>query len=144
MARWESRDKNYSSWENLFSCQAKIFSFWKGIGNKNHVFDSLRLPLFLPRYITLKLNQNIISKISNYLTLNTFLIHLGNLPLKEISFNQFKLTRTKTKQISEPSFFKGSCFKILHITAQILSIRRFSRTLNGISVKLLELFKIEF
>ena len=108
------------------------------------MFDSLRLPLFPPRYITLKLNQNIVSKISNYLTLNTFLIHPGNLPLIEIYFNQFKLTRTKSNQISEPSFFKGSCFKIVHITAQILSIRRFSRSVNGISVKLLELFKTEF
>ena len=35
--RWESqRDKNYSLWENLFSYQAKIFSFWERVGNKKH------------------------------------------------------------------------------------------------------------
>ena len=68
-ARWESqRDKNYSLWENLFSYQANIFSFWERIGNEKRFFVSLRLPLFSPRYIALKLNQKITSKISNYLT----------------------------------------------------------------------------
>ena len=116
---WESqRDKNYSLWENLFSYQAKIFSFWERVENKKQFFVSLRIPLFSTKYITLKLNQKTISKISNYLTQNTFRIHPGNLPLKEIAFNEFKLTHTKTNQISEPSFFKGYCFKILNITAQ--------------------------
>ena len=54
-----------------------------------------------------------------YLTYNTFLIHSGNLPLKKIALKELKLTHTKTSQISEPSFFKGFCFKILNITAQI-------------------------
>ena len=44
-------------------------------------------------------------------------MHPGNPPLKEIAFNEFKLTHTKTNQISEPNFFKGSCFKILNIIA---------------------------
>ena len=46
-------------------------------------------------------------------------MHPGNLLLKEIAFNEFKLTHTKPKQISEPSIFKDSCFKILNIAAQI-------------------------
>ena len=46
-------------------------------------------------------------------------MHPGNPPLKEIAFNEFKLTHTKINQISEPSFFKDSCFKILKIAAQI-------------------------
>ena len=46
-------------------------------------------------------------------------MHPENLPLKEIAFNEFNLTLTKTNQISEPSFFKIPCFKILNITAQI-------------------------
>ena len=64
---------------------------------KKHFFVSLRLPSFSPIYIALKLNQKIITKISNYLTENTFLIHPGNLPLKEIAFNKFKLAHTKAK-----------------------------------------------
>ena len=47
-------------------------------------------------------------------------------------------------QISEHSLLKGSCFKILNITEQVLSIKRFSKTANGISVKLLLLFKTVF
>ena len=35
---------------------------------RKHSFVSLRLPLFSPRDIALKLNQKIITKISNYLT----------------------------------------------------------------------------
>ena len=35
LARRESQqDKNYSLWENLFSNQAKIFSFWERVGNQ--------------------------------------------------------------------------------------------------------------
>ena len=41
-------------------------------------------------------------------------MHPGNLPLKEIAFNEFKLTQTQTNQISEPSFFKSYCLKILN------------------------------
>ena len=70
---WKSqRDRNYSLWENLFLYEAKIFSFWESIGEhadkENIFFSSLRLPLFSPRYIALKLNQKVIAKISNYLT----------------------------------------------------------------------------
>ena len=46
-------------------------------------------------------------------------MHPGNLPLKEIAFNEFKLTQTKNNQISEPSFFKDFYFKILKKAAQI-------------------------
>ena len=107
-------------YEKIFSHIKQKFShFEKGLKINDIFFVSLRLPLFSPRYITLKLNQKIISEISNYLTKNTFFIHPGNLPLKEIAFNEFKLNHTKTNQISEPSFFKGSCFKILNIVAQI-------------------------
>ena len=79
----------------------KCSHFDKGLGNvltKKTFFVSLRLTLFSPRYVALKLNQKIITKISNYLTLNTFLTHPGNLPLKEIPFNEFKLTHTKAKR----------------------------------------------
>ena len=93
-----------------------FFSFWERVGNKWHFFVSLRLPLFSPRCITLKRNQKIVSKISNYLTQNTCLIHPENLPLKEVAFNEFKLTHTKTNHIS---FFKDPHFKILNIAAQI-------------------------
>ena len=61
-------------------------------------FFSLRLPLFSPRFIALKLNQKVITKISNYLTSNTFLIRPGNFSLKEHAFNEFKLTHTKAKR----------------------------------------------
>ena len=46
-------------------------------------------------------------------------MHPGNLPLKEIAFNEFKLTHTNTNQISDPSFLKDSYLKILKIAAQI-------------------------
>ena len=56
-------------YEKIFSHIKQKFSrFEKGLGINNIFFVSLRLPLFSPRYITLKLNQKIISKISNYLT----------------------------------------------------------------------------
>ena len=90
-----------------------MFLFWERVGNKKHFFVSLRLPLFSPRYIKPKNNfQNI------YLTNKKYIPHSpGNLP--EIAFHEFKLTHSKTHQISEPSFVKGSRFKILNITAQI-------------------------
>ena len=62
------RDKNSSLWENLFPYQAKIFSFCERVENKKHFFVSLKLPLFSPKYIALKRNQEMISKIFNYLT----------------------------------------------------------------------------
>ena len=39
-----------------------------------------------------------ITKISNYLTQNTFPTHPGNLPLKETAFSEFKLTHTKAER----------------------------------------------
>ena len=55
--------------EKIFSHIKQNFShFEKGLGINNIFVVSLRLPLFSPRYITLKRNQKIISKISNYLT----------------------------------------------------------------------------
>ena len=60
--------KNYLLWENLFSYQAKIFSFWERVGNKKTFFCLTEITIITPRYITLKLNQTVISKISNYLT----------------------------------------------------------------------------
>ena len=75
-------------YEKIFSHIKQKFShFEKGLGINNIFVVSLRLPLFSPRYITLKQNQKILSKTSNYVTWNTFLIHVGNLPLKEITFN---------------------------------------------------------
>ena len=60
-----------------------------------------------------------ITKISNYLTQYTFPMHSGNLPLKEIAFNEFKSIHTKAERpnhsFSEHSFLKGSCFKMLNI-----------------------------
>ena len=107
-------------YEKIFSYIKQEFShFEKGLVINDIFVVSLRLPLFSPRYITLKRNQKIVSKISNYLTYNTFLMHPGNLPLKETAFNEFKLTHHKTNQISEPSFFKDSHFKILKTAAQI-------------------------
>ena len=67
---WESqRDKIHSLWENILSYQV-IFSFWERVAkqaNKENTFFfvSLRLPLISPRYIVLKLNQKITTKISN-------------------------------------------------------------------------------
>ena len=56
-------------YEKIFSHIKQKFShFEKGLGINNIFVVSLRLPLFSPRYITLKRNQKIISKISNYLT----------------------------------------------------------------------------
>ena len=56
-------------YEKIFSHIKQKFShFEKGLGINNIFVVSLRLPLFSPRYITLKQNQKIISKISNYLT----------------------------------------------------------------------------
>ena len=56
-------------YEKIFSHIKQIFShFEKGLGINNIFVVSLRLPLFSSRYITLKQNQNIISKISNYIT----------------------------------------------------------------------------
>ena len=59
-------------YEKIFSHIKQKFShFEKGLGNvlkENLFFVSLRLPLFSPRYIALKLNQKVIAKISNYLT----------------------------------------------------------------------------
>ena len=101
-------------YEKIFSHIKQKFShFEKGLGIKNIFFVSLRLPLFSPRYIKPKINfQNI------YLTNKKYIPHSpGNLP--EIAFHEFKLTHCKTHQISEPSFVKGSRFKILNITAQI-------------------------
>ena len=46
-------------------------------------------------------------------------MHPRNLPLKEIVFNEIKLTHTKTNIISELSFFKDSCFNIVKIATQI-------------------------
>ena len=56
-------------YEKIFShIKQKSSYFEKGLGINNIFVVSLRLPLFSPRYITLKRNQKIISKISNYLT----------------------------------------------------------------------------
>ena len=56
-------------YEKIFSHIKQKFShFEKELGINNIFVVSLRLPLFSPRYITLKRNQKIISKISNYLT----------------------------------------------------------------------------
>ena len=56
-------------YEKIFSHIKQKFShFEKGLGINNIFVVSLRLPLFSLRYITLKRNQKIISKISNYLT----------------------------------------------------------------------------
>ena len=88
-------------YEKIFSHIKQKFShFERGWGTcwQRKFFVSLRLPLFSPKYIALKLNQIIITKISNYLTWNTFLTHPENLPLKEIPFNKFKLTHTKAKR----------------------------------------------
>ena len=53
-------------YEKIFSQIKQKFShFEKGLRIKN-IF-CLRLPLFSPRYMALKQNQNIISKISDYL-----------------------------------------------------------------------------
>ena len=52
-------------YEKIFShIKQKIFHFEEGLGIKTF-FVLLRLPLYSPRYITVKLNQKIISKISN-------------------------------------------------------------------------------
>ena len=56
-------------YEKIFSHIKQKFShFEKGLGINNIFIVPLRLPLLSPRYITLKQNQKIISKISNYLT----------------------------------------------------------------------------
>ena len=56
-------------YEKIFSYIKQKFShFEKGLGINDIFFVSLRLPLFSPRCITLKRNQKIIWKISNYLT----------------------------------------------------------------------------
>ena len=56
-------------YEKIFSHIKQKFShFEKGLGKKTFFWVSLRLPLFSLRYITLKLNQKIITEISNYLT----------------------------------------------------------------------------
>ena len=57
-----------SHYGKIFSHINQNFSFWESAGNTKHFFVSLRLPLFSPRYIALKLNQQIITKISNHLT----------------------------------------------------------------------------
>ena len=56
-------------YEKIFShIKQKLSHFEKRLGINNIFVVSLRLSLFSPRYITLKRNQKIISKISNYLT----------------------------------------------------------------------------
>ena len=52
----------------FYHIKQKFSHFEKGLGINNIFVVSLKLPLFSPRYITLKRNQKIISKISNYLT----------------------------------------------------------------------------
>ena len=52
----------------IFWYQAKKVSFWERVGKRaerKHFFVSLRLSLFSPRHIALKLNQKIITKISS-------------------------------------------------------------------------------
>ena len=56
-----------SHYGKIFSHIKQNFSFWESVGNTKYFFVSLRLPLFSPRYIALKLNQKIITKISNHL-----------------------------------------------------------------------------
>ena len=52
-------------YEKIFSHIKEKFShFEKELGINNIFVVSLRLPLFSPRYITLKRNQKIISKVS--------------------------------------------------------------------------------
>ena len=131
------QDKNYSLWENLFSYQAKLFLFWENVVKENVFFVSLILPLFLPRYIALKLKQNIVE--------NKFLIHPGNLPLKEIVLNNFKLKRARTTRPNQwAKLFKSFLFQNPKHNRTNLCIWRFSKTANGNSVKLLELFKTLF
>ena len=56
-------------YEKIFShIKQKCSHFEKGLGINDIFVVSMRLPLFSRRYIKLKRNQKIISKISNYLT----------------------------------------------------------------------------
>ena len=56
--------------EKPFLVSSKNFLILRKGLEKKHFFVSLRLPSFSPIYIALKLNQKIITKISNYLTEN--------------------------------------------------------------------------
>ena len=100
---------NITHYEKIFShIKQKCSHFEKRSGIKNIFCVTDITALFSPRYITLKLNQKTISKISNYLTKNAFLKHPRNLPLKEIAFHEFKLKLTKSVSLA---FLKVSVSK---------------------------------
>ena len=106
----------FSYYEKIFSnIKQTFYHFEKGLEIKNIDLSHWDYHYFLPRYMALKLNQKIITKISNSLTWNTFFIHPGNLLLKEIAFNKFTTLKLKG-QIIEHSCFKDSCLEFINIT----------------------------